>query len=177
MDQPVRKSHFTLEDLLECARGKMFGPGNPQLPLPPMLMFDRITKISDEGGAEGKGEIEAEFDIHPDLWFFQCHFQGDPVMPGCLGLDALWQMLGFFLGWMGAPGRGRALGVGEVKFSGMVLPNIRKVEYIVNLKRVILRKLNLGIGDGLVKADGDVIYSASELRVGLFTPDSQPSAA
>jgi 3-hydroxyacyl-[acyl-carrier protein] dehydratase/trans-2-decenoyl-[acyl-carrier protein] isomerase len=120
--------------------------------------------------------VVAELDVKPNLWFFPCHFQGDPVMPGCLGLDALWQMLGFFLGWMGAPGRGRALGVGEVKFSGMVLPSVRKVEYIVNLKRVILRKLNLGIGDGVVKADGDVIYSASELRVGLFTPDAQPNA-
>ena len=172
-----QRSSYEYEDLLACGRGEMFGSGNPQLPLPPMLMFDRITSITEDGGESGKGEVVAEFDIHPDLWFFKCHFQGDPVMPGCLGLDALWQMLGFFLGWMGAPGRGRALGVGEVKFSGMVLPNIRKVEYIVNLKRVILRKLNLGIGDGLVKADGDVIYSASELRVGLFTPDSQPSAA
>ena len=172
-----RRTSFDYEDLLACGRGELFGTGNAQLPLPPMLMFDRITDIRADGGEFGKGQVVAELDVKPDLWFFQCHFQGDPVMPGCLGLDALWQMLGFFLGWMGAPGRGRALGVGEVKFSGMVLPNIRKVEYIVNLKRVILRKLNLGIGDGLVKADGDVIYSASELRVGLFTPDSQPSAA
>jgi 3-hydroxyacyl-[acyl-carrier protein] dehydratase/trans-2-decenoyl-[acyl-carrier protein] isomerase len=148
----------------------MFGPGNAQLPLPPMLMFDRISHISDEGGANGKGQIVAELDVKPDLWFFACHFQGDPVMPGCLGLDALWQMLGFFLGWMGAPGRGRALGVGEVKFTGMVVPSVRKVEYVVDLKRVILRKLNLGIADGLLKADGEVIYTASDLRVGLFTP-------
>src|SRR4051794_3860849 len=161
-----RQHSFEYEDLLACGRGELFGPGNAQLPLPPMLMFDRITDIRADGGEYGKGQVVAELDVKPDLWFSQCHFQGDPVMPGCLGLDALWQMLGFFLGWMGAPGRGRALGVGEVKFSGMVLPKTRKVEYIVNLKRVILRKLNLGIGDGVVKADGDVIYSASELRVG-----------
>jgi len=135
-----------------------------------MLMFDRITHISEDGGSNGKGQVVAELDVKPDLWFFACHFQGDPVMPGCLGLDALWQMLGFFLGWLGAPGRGRALGVGEVKFTGMVVPNVRKVEYIVDLKRVILRKLNLGIADGLLKADGEVIYSASDLRVGLFKP-------
>jgi 3-hydroxyacyl-[acyl-carrier protein] dehydratase/trans-2-decenoyl-[acyl-carrier protein] isomerase len=163
-----RKSHFDYKDLLACGRGELFGPGNAQLPLPPMLMFDRITHISDSGGESGKGQIVAEFDIRPDLWFFPCHFQGDPVMPGCLGLDALWQLLGFFLGWMGAPGRGRALGVGEVKFTGMVTPSIKKVEYVVNLKRVILRKLNLGIADGLLKADGETIYTATDLRVGLF---------
>ena len=169
MDTPVRQSSFTLEDLLKCARGEMFGPGNPQLPLPPMLMFDRITKISDVGGDEGKGEIEAEFDIHPDLWFFQCHFQGDPVMPGCLGLDALWQLVGFFLGWMGGIGKGRALGVDEVKFTGMVLPTAKKITYIISLKRVIMRKLVLGIADGIMKVDGKVIYEAKGLRVGLFT--------
>lgn len=163
-----RKSRFDYEDLLACGRGELFGPGNAQLPLPPMLMFDRISHISADGGEHGKGQIVAEFAIKPDLWFFPCHFQGDPVMPGCLGLDALWQMLGFFLGWMGAPGRGRALGVGEVKFTGMVTPSVRKVEYVVNLKRVILRKLNLGIADGLLKADGETIYTASDLRVGLF---------
>jgi 3-hydroxyacyl-[acyl-carrier protein] dehydratase/trans-2-decenoyl-[acyl-carrier protein] isomerase len=163
-----RKSRYEYEDLLACGRGELFGPGNAQLPLPPMLMFDRITHISDEGGTNGKGQIVAEFDIKPDLWFFPCHFQGDPVMPGCLGLDALWQMLGFFLGWMGAPGRGRALGVGEVKFTGMITPATRRVEYIVDLKRVILRKLNLGIADGMLKADGETIYTASDLRVGLF---------
>ena len=170
MDKPVRQSSFTLEELLACGRGEMFGPGNAQLPLPPMLMFDRITHISDQGGSENKGEIEAEFDIHPDLWFFKCHFQGDPVMPGCLGLDALWQLVGFFLGWVGAPGKGRALGVGEVKFSGMVIPTVKKIEYVVTLKRVILRKLNLAIADGLLKADGAPIYQATDLRVGLFTP-------
>jgi 3-hydroxyacyl-[acyl-carrier protein] dehydratase/trans-2-decenoyl-[acyl-carrier protein] isomerase len=165
-----RKSRFLYDELLACARGELFGPGNAQLPLPPMLMFDRITHISDAGGEHGKGQIVAELDVKPDLWFFPCHFKGDPVMPGCLGLDALWQLLGFFLGWMGAPGRGRALGVGEVKFSGMVTPAVQKVEYVVNLKRVILRKLNLGIADGILKADGQPIYAAADLRVGLFTP-------
>jgi 3-hydroxyacyl-[acyl-carrier protein] dehydratase/trans-2-decenoyl-[acyl-carrier protein] isomerase len=164
----LEKTRFDYEDLLACGRGELFGPGNAQLPLPPMLMFDRITHVSADGGEHGKGEIRAEFDIRPDLWFFPCHFQGDPVMPGCLGLDALWQLLGFFLGWMEAPGRGRALGVGEVKFTGMVTPQVKRVEYIVNLKRVILRKLNLGIADGIMKADGEIIYTASDLRVGLF---------
>ena len=163
-----RKSSYDYQGLLACGRGELFGPGNAQLPLPPMLMFDRITHISDQGGENGKGQIVAEFDVNPDLWFFACHFQGDPVMPGCLGLDALWQLLGFFLGWMGAPGRGRALGVGEVKFTGMVTPVVKRVEYVVNLKRVILRKLNLGIADGLLKADGETIYTATDLRVGLF---------
>jgi len=166
-----RKSHFGYEDLLACARAELFGPGNAQLPLPPMLMFDRITHISADGGDNGKGQVVAEFDIRPDLWFFACHFQGDPVMPGCLGLDALWQMLGFFLGWMGASGRGRAIGVGEVKLTGMVTPAVKRVEYIVNLKRVILRKLNLGIADGLMKADGETIYMATDLKVGLFQPN------
>jgi len=164
----AQKSRYDYEDLLACGRGELFGPGNAQLPLPPMLMFDRITHISDQGGENGKGQIVAEFDIKPDLWFFPVHFQGDPVMPGCLGVDALWQLLGFFLGWTGAPGRGRALGVGEVKFTGMVTPSVKKVEYVVNLKRVVLRKLNLGIADGLLKADGETIYTATDLRVGLF---------
>ncbi|MFO1088777.1 MAG: 3-hydroxyacyl-[acyl-carrier-protein] dehydratase FabA [Hyphomicrobiales bacterium] len=163
-----RRSSFDYEGLLACGRGELFGPGNAQLPLPPMLMFDRITHISDQGGEHGKGEIVAELDIKPDLWFFPCHFQGDPVMPGCLGVDALWQLLGFFLGWLGAPGRGRALGVGEVKFTGMVTPAVKKVEYVVSPKRVILRKLNLGIADGVMKADGETVYAATDLRVGLF---------
>jgi 3-hydroxyacyl-[acyl-carrier protein] dehydratase/trans-2-decenoyl-[acyl-carrier protein] isomerase len=165
-----RRSHFGYEDLLACARGELFGPGNAQLPLPPMLMFDRIKSVSEAGGEHGKGEIVAELDVKPDLWFFPCHFVGDPVMPGCLGLDALWQLLGFFLGWLGAPGKGRALGVGEVKFTGMITPATSKVEYVVTLKRVILRKLNLGIADGLLKADGEPIYMATDLRVGLFQP-------
>lgn len=163
-----RKSSFDYEALLACGRGELFGPGNAQLPLPPMLMFDRITRIREDGGEHGKGEIVAELDVKPDLWFFPCHFQGDPVMPGCLGLDALWQMLGFFLGWLGAPGRGRALGVGEVKFTGMVTPATHTVTYVVSPKRLILRKLNLGIADGVMKADGETVYAASDLRVGLF---------
>lgn len=164
-----RRSSYGYEDLLACARGELFGPGNAQLPLPPMLMFDRISAISEDGGENGKGEIRAELDIKPDLWFFPCHFQGDPVMPGCLGLDALWQMLGFFLGWLGSPGKGRALSVGEVKFSGMVTPDVKKVEYGVELKRVLRSKLVLGIADGWLKADGETIYKAKDLRVGLFT--------
>ncbi len=167
-----RKSSFDYEDLLKCGRGELFGPGNAQLPLPPMLMFDRITHISEDGGSNGKGVVTAELDISEDLWFFACHFQGDPVMPGCLGLDALWQLVGFYLGWLGAPGKGRALGVGEVKFTGMVVPSVKQVEYIIDFKRVILRRLNMGIADGTLKADGEVIYSASDLKVGLFTPDA-----
>ena len=164
----IRPSSLDREQLLACARGEMFGPGNAKLPLPPMLMFDRITHVSAEGGAFGKGELVAEFDIKPDLWFFACHFEGDPVMPGCLGLDAVWQLLGFYLGWTGAPGSGRALGVGEVKFSGQVLPENKKVTYRLNIKRVINRKLVLGIGDGKMYADGKLIYEASDLKVGLF---------
>ena len=161
-------SSFGYEDLLACARGELFGPGNAQLPLPPMLMFDRISHISADGGEHGRGKVIAELDVTPDLWFFSCHFKGDPVMPGCLGLDALWQLLGFFLGWLGEPGRGRAISVGNVKFSGMVLPTVKKVEYHVDLRRVISRKLVLGTGDGVMMADGEPIYVASDLRVGLF---------
>jgi len=163
-----QKSSYTFEELLSCARGEMFGPGNAQLPLPPMLMMDRISSITRDGGPLGKGQIVGELDIKEDLWFFPCHFHGDPVMPGCLGLDALWQMLGFFLAWLGSPGKGRALSVGEVKFTGMVLPSVTKVEYYVNLKRVIQRKLVLGIADGELLADGKTIFTASDLRVGLF---------
>ncbi|MFH1158449.1 MAG: 3-hydroxyacyl-[acyl-carrier-protein] dehydratase FabA [Pseudomonadota bacterium] len=162
------KSSYSYEEIISCGKGRMFGPGNAKLPLPPMLMFDRITHVSATGGAHGKGEIVAELDVRPDLWFFACHFEGDPVMPGCLGLDAVWQLLGFYLGWMGAKGSGRALGVGEVKFSGQVLPSVKKVTYRINIRRVINRRLVLGIGDGVVEADGKVIYEASDLKVGLF---------
>jgi 3-hydroxyacyl-[acyl-carrier protein] dehydratase/trans-2-decenoyl-[acyl-carrier protein] isomerase len=165
-----RKSSFTYEELLACGRGEMFGPGNAQLPLPPMLMFDRITSIAEDGGANNKGHVLAEFDIKPDLWFFPCHFKGDPVMPGCLGLDALWQLTGFHLGWLGLPGRGRALGVGEVKFSEQVLPTTKKVVYGVEFKRIFKSKLVLGIADGWLEADGKRIYEVKDMRVGLFGP-------
>lgn len=168
-----RPSSYEYEDLLACGRGELFGEGNAQLPLPPMLMFDRISRIEEDGGEHGKGLIAAEFEIKPDHWFFSCHFKGDPVMPGCLGLDALWQLTGFFLGWLGAPGRGRALSVGEVKFSGMVKPSVSKVEYVVDLKRLIRRKFTLGVGDGVLKADGEIIYRASDLRVGLFDASAE----
>jgi len=164
-----KKSSYNREELLACARGELFGPGNAQLPTPNMLMLDRILRISDEGGAYGKGEILAELDINPKLWFFDCHFPGDPVMPGCLGLDATWQLVGFFLGWIGNPGRGRALGVGEVKFTGQVLPTAKRVTYQIDIKRVIARKLVLGIADGSVAVDGREIYTMKDLRVGLFT--------
>ena len=163
-----RRSSFDYEHLLACARGDLFGPGNAQLPLPPMLMFDAITEISETDGANGKGLVRAIFDIKPDHWFFACHFRNDPVMPGCLGLDALWQMLGFHLGWLGLPGRGRALGVGEVKLSDQVLPTVKRIVYGVDLKRVFKSKLVLGIADGWLEADGKRIYDAKDLKVGLF---------
>lgn len=165
----LTQTSFDKEDLLRCGYGELFGPGNAQLPVPNMLMLDRITHISEEGGSYGKGEIQAELDINPDLWFFECHFPGDPVMPGCLGLDAMWQLVGFYLGWRGIPGRGRALGVGEVKFSGQVLPTASKVTYQIDIKRVIARGLSVGIADGHVAVDGREIYHAKGLRVGLFT--------
>lgn len=164
----MKKNSYDRDELLQCGYGHMFGPGNAQLPVPNMLMMDRITHISDEGGAFGKGEMRAELDIHPDLWFFACHFPGDPVMPGCLGLDAMWQLVGFYLAWIGNPGRGRALGVGEVKFTGQVLPSASRVSYRVDIKRVITRKLVLGIADGQLFVDDRLIYTAKDLRVGLF---------
>ncbi|MCV6637550.1 3-hydroxyacyl-[acyl-carrier-protein] dehydratase FabA [Candidatus Albibeggiatoa sp. nov. NOAA] len=164
-----KKNSFEYDELIQCAKGEMFGPGNAQLPMPPMLMFDRITTITETGGSADKGKIIAELDINPDLWFFDCHFPGDPVMPGCLGLDAMWQLVGFFLGWMGGPGRGRALGSGEVKFTGQVTPKNKLVTYHIEMKRVILRKLVMGIADGHMEVDGKRIYTAKDLRVGLFT--------
>ncbi|MBN7820554.1 3-hydroxyacyl-[acyl-carrier-protein] dehydratase FabA [Bowmanella sp. Y26] len=168
----ISKNSFTKEDLLACSRGDLFGPGNSQLPAPNMLMMDRIVSISEEGGAFDKGHIIAELDISPDLWFFDCHFPGDPVMPGCLGLDAMWQLVGFFLGWSGGPGKGRALGVGEVKFTGQILPTAKKVTYRIDMKRVIKRKLFMGMADGCVEVDGRKIYEAKDLKVGLFQDTS-----
>src|SRR6266568_5839019 len=167
-----RRTSFDYEDLLAFGRGELFGTGNAQLPLPPMLMFDRISEIAEAGGEYGKGLVRAVFDLKPDLWFFPCHFKGDPVMPGCLGLDALWQLLGFFLGWLGAPGRGRALGLGELKFSGQVLPTVKNVVYGIDIKRVMRSKLVLGIADGWLSADGSIIYRAFDLKVGLFRQDA-----
>jgi len=164
----MHKESYTKEDLISCGRGEMFGKGNAQLPLPPMLMFDRIISIKDKGGKYNHGEIIAELDLTDDLWFFKCHFEGDPVMPGCLGLDAMWQLLGFYLGWKGGLGKGRALGAGEVKFSGQVLPSSKKITYIIDLKRVIMRKLVMGIADASMKVDGRLIYQANDLKVGLF---------
>jgi 3-hydroxyacyl-[acyl-carrier protein] dehydratase/trans-2-decenoyl-[acyl-carrier protein] isomerase len=168
----TRPSSLTYEQLLACGRGELFGQGNAQLPLPPMLMFDRITEITEDGGPHGKGMVRAELDVKPDLWFFPCHFQGDPVMPGCLGLDALWQLTGFFLGWLGLEGRGRALGVGEVKFAEQVLPTTKKVVYGVDVKRVFSSKLKLAIADGWLEADGKKIYTVTDMRVGLFKPEA-----
>lgn len=165
----TKKTKYSYKELIECAHGRLFGPGNAQLPLPPMLMFDRITKISDEGGEYGKGELIAEMDVKPDLWFFKCHFEGDPVMPGCLGLDAMWQLVGFFLGWAGGLGKGRALGVGEVKFSDQVLETAKKLTYHINVKRVIMRKLVMGIADGVLKCDGEPVFEVKDMRVALFS--------
>lgn len=164
-----RQNSYTYDELIQCGHGELFGSGNAQLPTPNMLMFDRITRITDDTGSNGKGEIKAELDIRDDLWFFDCHFKNDPVMPGCLGLDAMWQLVGFYLGWCGHPGRGRALGVGEVKFTGQILPKASKVNYQIDMKRVIARDLVLGIADGTVSVDGREIYTAKNLRVGLFT--------
>ncbi len=163
-----KKHQFDRDELLECAHGRLFGPGNAQLPLPNMLMFDRITLINEDGGEYGRGIVIAELDISPDLWFFQCHFAGDPVMPGCLGLDALWQLIGFSLGWRGGKGQGRALGSGEIKFSGQITPECKKITYRIEFKRVVMRKLVMGIADGLVSVDDRPVYTCKDLRVGLF---------
>ena len=164
----IKKSNYDYNELLQCAAGKLFGEGNAQLPSPPMLMFDRITCIDESGGDYNRGQIIAELDITPELWFFGCHFQSDPVMPGCLGLDAMWQLVGFYLGWMGAPGRGRALGAGQVKFTGQVLPSSTLLTYHISMKRVILRKLVVGVADASMRIDDKHIYTTKDLRVGLF---------
>ena len=169
----MKKNSFSYERLIDCANGDLFGEGNAQLPSPPMLMFDRITNINETGGAFQKGEIVAELDIKPELWYFDCHFKGDPVMPGCLGLDAMWQLVGFYLGWLEQPGKGRALGVGEVKFTGQVLNTVKKVTYQISIKRLILRKLILGVADGVLKADGEPIYEAKDMKVGLFQSENK----
>jgi 3-hydroxyacyl-[acyl-carrier protein] dehydratase/trans-2-decenoyl-[acyl-carrier protein] isomerase len=169
----MKKNSFSYEQLINCANGNLFGKGNAQLPSPPMLMFDRITNINETGGFFQKGEIVAELDIKPELWFFDCHFKGDPVMPGCLGLDAMWQLVGFYLGWLEQPGKGRALGVGEVKFTGQVLDTVKKVTYHISIKRLILRKLILGVADGILKADGKPIYEAKDMKVGLFQSENK----
>jgi 3-hydroxyacyl-[acyl-carrier protein] dehydratase/trans-2-decenoyl-[acyl-carrier protein] isomerase len=166
-----RPSSLSYEDLISSGEGTMFGPGNAQLPLPPMLMFDRVTSISTEGGSQGKGHVIAEYDITADRWFFDCHFRGDPVMPGCLGLDAMWQLTGFFMAWSGSPGRGRALGVGEVEFRGQITPVTKLVTYEIDVKRVIRRQLHMIVADGVTKADGVTIYTAKDLKVGLFSPE------
>jgi 3-hydroxyacyl-[acyl-carrier protein] dehydratase/trans-2-decenoyl-[acyl-carrier protein] isomerase len=168
-DLPARQDSYDYEELLASGHGELFGPTNGRLPLPNMLMIDRITRVSEEGGKYGKGEIRAELDIKPDLWFFQCHFEGDPVMPGCLGLDAMWQLVGFHLVWQGLQGRGRALGVGKVKFTGQILPTAKLVQFQIDIKRVISRRLNMAIADGSLSVDGREIYTAEDLRVGLFT--------
>ncbi len=164
-----RKNSYTYEDLIKSGNGELFGPDNARLPAPQMLMMDRIVEINSDGGEFGKGKIIAELDIKPDLWFFDCHFKGDPVMPGCLGLDAMWQLIGFFLCWSGSPGRGRALGAGEVKFTGQVLPNAKKVTYKIDISRLIQRKLVMGVANASMEVDGKEIYTAKDLKVGLFT--------
>lgn len=169
LELPPRKSSYDYDDLIASGHGELFGPTNGRLPKPNMLMLDRITSITADGGKYGKGDLTAELDINPDLWFFECHFESDPVMPGCLGLDAMWQLVGFHLCWQGLLGRGRALGVGKVKFTGQVLPTAKLVTYQIDIKRVIERKLNMAIADGSMMVDGREIYTAEDLRVGLFS--------
>lgn len=165
----VPKNSYSYEDLIQCAKGELFGAGNCRLPLPPMLMVDEITSITEDGGEFQKGYIEAVYNINPERWFFECHFHGDPVMPGCLGLDAMWQLTGFYLGWRGAPGLGRAIGVGEVKFTDMVTPETKQIKYKITIKRLVMRKLVMAVSDGILEADGKEIYSAHDMKVGLFT--------
>ena len=167
--KPQQQNSFDYQELLKCGDGQLFGPNGPRLPAPNMLMFNRIPLINSDGGDYGLGQIVAELDIDPALWFFQCHFKGDPVMPGCLGVDAMWQLIGFFLGWIGGEGYGRALGSGEIKFKGQVLPEVKKVTYRVNIKRLIMQKLKLATADAETLADGEVIYTAKDMKVGLFT--------
>tara|TARA_Y100001934_G_C12040975_1_gene626032 strand:- start:209 stop:709 length:501 start_codon:yes stop_codon:yes gene_type:complete len=165
----MKKNSYSYDELINCGEGKLFGPGNAKLPLPPMLMFDRITEIYDDKGAFKKGLLKAELDIKNDLWFFDCHFKEDPVMPGCLGLDAMWQLVGFYLGWIGNPGKGRALGVGTVKFTGEVLQNVKLVTYEIDMKKIMSPGgTTVGLANGVVLADGKKIYSADSLKVGLF---------
>lgn len=173
MTNEIMQNSYSYEELIKCGNGELFGPGNAQLPQPPMLMFDRITHISNEGGEYGKGEIIAELDINPDLWFFKCHFHNDPVMPGCLGLDAMWQLIGFYLGWLGWSGRGRAIGTGKVQYTGQVFPSAKLVTYRINLSRIIQRKLYMGVADATMEVDGRTIYEATNLKVGLFTDTSE----
>ena len=164
-----KKSAYSYDDLIKCGNGELFGPGNAKLPLPPMLMFDRITEIGENGGTFKKGILRAELDIKNELWFFDCHFKEDPVMPGCLGLDAMWQLVGFYLGWLGNPGRGRALGVSTVKFTGEVLKNVKLATYEIDMKRILVKEgTTVGLANGILKADDKRIYSAENLKVGLF---------
>ncbi len=175
MNDFTHKNSFSFDDLIHCAQGNLFGEGNARLPMPNMLMISRITKIHNSGGSHSLGYIKAELDINPDLWFFKCHFENDPVMPGCLGLDAMWQLLGFYLAWAGLKGRGRALGCGEVKFIGEILPSHKLITYEMNIKKLIKRSLSMVIGNGFLYVDSKLIYTASDLRVGLFTKSNNKS--